>query len=171
MRVQNSSLGLFVPGLREFVPAHFTIPPQPAGIGDFVPASFSLPPQPAGIGYLVGTEAMYPIIPNSVLAAAGMAGLSSGDCGCGCNGHGACGGMSGVSADFSAMVTAVEAGNWSGAWTSFTTMLQEQVFGVMPLWVLVGGGLLAYTFFFSGGTHSKYQRGRRAYGAARGAYA
>lgn len=97
MRISHRNLGVYVPGLREFVPAKwsipenpftpglagladfvpakFTLPPQPAGIGrlgrlaDFVPATFTLPPQPAGIGDFVGTAGMYPITPNSVSAA------------------------------------------------------------------------------------------------------
>jgi hypothetical protein len=39
----SGSLGVFVPG-------HFTIPPQPAGIGDFVPGSFTLPQNPVTLG-------------------------------------------------------------------------------------------------------------------------
>jgi hypothetical protein len=107
MRVNNRRIGVSVPGLREFVPANwtipenpffpgmaglrefvparFTVPPQPAGIGrlrrgtgDFVPARFSLPPQPAGIGDFVGTPYMYPIPQNSVIVDAGSVNYQGG---------------------------------------------------------------------------------------------
>lgn len=108
MRLSNRSLGLSVPGLkefvhaswtipenpfypgmaglREFVPARFSLPPQPAGIGgfrrrgtgDFVPARFSLPDQPSGIGDFVGTPYMYPIPQNSVIVDAGSVNYQGG---------------------------------------------------------------------------------------------
>ena len=99
VRVSNRNLGVFVPGLKEFVPASWTIPenpffpgmaglrafvpgkfslpPQPAGIGAFVPASWTLPPQPAGVGDFVGTASMYPITPNSVTQAVLSGAVSS----------------------------------------------------------------------------------------------
>ena len=139
--------------------------PNVSGLREFVPAQFTLPPQPA-LGDFVGTGSMYPITPNSVTAAAGM-----GDCGCGCGGTCGCGGLHGISDDFSSMFSNMTSGNWSGAWSSFMTMLQEPVFGTVPLWMVAGSGLLVYAFFFSGGVHSRYQRGRRASKAARSAYA
>jgi hypothetical protein len=225
MRVSNRKLGVYVPGLREFVhatwtipenpffpgmaglrafvPATFTLPPQPAGIGDFVNATFTLPPQPAGIGDFVGTGAMYPIPINSVLAGAasinqtgglsitpssvtapfgnidpgassGVSGLSGcgGECGCGgsCGGHGLSG-LGQASADFSTTFTNLTSGNWSGAWTSFMSFLQDPAFGTVPIWMIGGGVLLIYALFFSGGEHSKYSRAKKATTAARRAYA
>lgn len=221
MRVSHRALGVYVPGLREFVPAKwtipenpflgpgmaglrdfvpakFTLPPQPAGIGrlaDFVRAKFTLPPQPAGFGDLVATGNMYPIPMNSVISAAqsggpmsswasqgidvtgltyGLSGVgqSHGDCGCGCGGT--CGGMKGLGqamTDFGNTFSNLTSGNWSGAWTSFTTFLSDPAFGTVPIWMVLGGGLLVYAFFFSGGTHSRYQRGKRAASAATRAYA
>lgn len=174
MRALAGNIGVHVPGrgLREFVDASFALPPQPAGIGslrEFVDAGFSLPPQPAGIGSMVPTAAMYNFPQNSVLAASGNPVYAMGmGCGCGCDGK--CG-MSGISSDFSAMWSNITSGNWSGAWTSFMSLVQEPVFGSIPLWMVGGGALLVYAFVFSGGSHSKYSRGRRAYSAARSAYA
>jgi len=190
VRISNRSIGVFVPatwsipenpflgpgmaGLRDFVKATFSLPPQPAGIGrlnDFVNATFSLPPQPAGIGDFAPAAAMYPIPQNSVLVAAGLAGLK-GDCGCGCNGSGGCGGgLHGISDDLSAMWTNVTSGNWSAASTNFFTLLSEPVFGTIPLWMPLGGGLLLWALVFSGGEHSRYTRARKASSAARRAYA
>lgn len=240
MRISNRSLGVHVPGLREFVPAtwtipenpftpgmaglrafvpaRFTIPPQPAGIGDFVRAKFTLPPQPAGIGDFVrarftlpaqpafgvgdfvGTAAMYPIPQNSVSAAvasgaysnsptmgipissltssfgtvnpgtsSGVSGLSG--CGCGCGGHGGCGGGLGqASADLESTVSNLFTGNFSGAGTSFMSFLSDPLIGSVPTWMIGGGALLVWALFFSGGEHSRYQRAKKASGAARRAY-
>lgn len=227
MRMSNRSLGVAVPGLREFVPAkwsipenpffpgmaglrafvpaNFTLPPQPAGIGRlsaFVPAMFTLPPQPAGVGDFVGTAGMYPITPNSVTAAAsgsnpaswatmgspiaaltsgfsmanpgaGVSGLGcGGDCGCGgsCGGHGM-GGLGQATTDFGNTVSDLTSGNFSGAWTSFMSFLEDPVIGTVPVWMIGGGALLVYALFFSGGEHSRYQRGKKASAAARRAYA
>ena len=213
MRIGHAALGVYVPGLREFVPARwtipenpflgpgmaglrdfvpakFTLPPQPAGIGrlaDFVPARFTLPPQPAGIGDMVSTASMYPIPQNSVLMAAqsspaaswptegisGLGHIGHDDCGCGCGG--ACsGGMSGLGqamTDLSTSFTNLTSGNVSGAWSSFMQFLEDPVFGTVPVWMVGGGALLVYAFFFSGGEHSRYSRGRKAYSAGRRAYA
>jgi len=213
MRTHARSLGLYVPGrgVADFVPAKFSLPPQPAGIGslaDFVRAQFDIPPQPAGIGAFVRgaytippqpalgdfvpTGSMYPIPINSVLAGAAQMGYEEGlslsadsltysggvsanlsgigDCGCGCGGS--CGqGMSGISTDLSNLFTDVTAGNWSNAWTDFTTLMGEPVVGTVPLWMVGGGVILVWALFFSGGSHSRYQRGRRASAAAARAYA
>jgi hypothetical protein len=221
MRMSNRSLGLYVPGLREFVhatwtipenpfwpgmaglrafvPATFTIPPQPAGIGDFVKATFTLPPQPAGIGDFVNTGAMYPIPVNSVTAGAdainqsgglsispetitspfgtinpgaGIGGLGcGGECGCGgsCGSHGLSG-LGQASTDFGNTFTNLTSGNWSGAWTSFMSLLQDPAFGTVPIWMVGGGVILIYALFFSGGEHSKYSRAKKATSAARRAY-
>jgi hypothetical protein len=204
MRISNRSLGVYVPGLREFVPASwtipenpflgpgmaglrefvpakFTLPPQPAGIGMFVPAKFTLPPQPAGVGDFVGTAEMYPIPQNSVTAAAaanpnmaswetmGMSGLGCGG-GCGCGGK--CGGgMGQLSTDFGNTVSNLSSGNFTGAWSSFMSFLEDPLIGTVPVWMIGGGALLAYALFFSGGEHSRYSRGRKASAAARRAYA
>lgn len=180
-------------GLSDFVRAKFTLPPQPSGIGQlhaFVPACFTLPPQPA-LGDLVSTASMYPIPQNSVLQAAmasnpatwgseginvtgisyGMSGV--GDCGCGCGGK--CGGgMRGLgqaATDFGNIFSNASTGNWSGAWTSFTTFMGDPLIGTVPVWMIAGGAALAWALFFSGGEHSRYQRGKRASAAARRAYA
>ena len=195
MRAHAAHLGLFVPGnptlppqpagigrLRDFVPAAFSLPPQPAGIGglrDFVAAAFTLPPQPAGIGTFVPTASMWPITQNSVLEGSdqmtyvnGLGHLhGAGDCGCG-GSCGGCGhGMSGISTDITQLFNDLTAGNWSQAGTDFMTLMEEPVVGTVPLWVFLGGGLFLWAFLFSGGEHSKYQRGRRASAAARRAYA
>jgi hypothetical protein len=208
MRISHRNLGVYVPGLREFVPARwtipenpflgpgmaglgafvpatFTLPPQPAGIGALVPATFTLPPQPAGVGDFVGTPGMYPIPPNSVSGAVaanpnigtwptqGMSGLGcGGDCGCGgtCGGHG----MSGLGqamTDFGNTFTALTSGNISAAGTSFMNFLEDPAIGTIPVWMIAGGGILVWALFFSGGEHSRYQRGRKATAAARRAYA
>jgi hypothetical protein len=203
---ENPFLGPGMAGLRAFVPARFTLPPQPAGIGDFVGARFTLPPQPAGIGDFVGTAAMYPIPPNSVTA--GAAGLvqngglilnpgtlsasfgttdpGAGVPGLGCaggpghecsdckSGHGCHGGMGGLGqamTDFGTTVSNLTSGNMSGAWTSFMSFLEDPAFGAVPIWMVGGGLLLTWALFFSGGSHSRYSRGRKASAAARRAYA
>lgn len=189
MRAMSRSLGLYVPGMGDFIPmasSDQAITSWRPSLGDFVGA-FSDPNSLAagitdwmpatGMGDFVGTMDMYPIPENPVMADAdqiyysgGLTGL--GDCGCGCGGS--CsdkGGMSGITTDFSQMVTDLSAGNWSSAWTDFTSMLSEPVIGTVPLWMIGGGALLVYALFFSGGRHSRYQRGRRASAAARSAYA
>jgi len=225
MRISHGRLGVYVPGLRAFVPAswtipenpflgpgmagladfvnaRFTLPPQPSGIGQlhaFVPAQFTLPPQPAGVGRtgdFVGTAEMYPLMQNSVLTAAasspasswmteginvpgvtyGMSGVGHvhGDCGCGGRCGGCGGGMSGLgqaTTDFGNMVTNLTGGNFSGAWSSFMNFMTDPLIGSVPVWMIAGGGLLLYAFVFSGGEHSRYQRGRKASAAARRAYA
>lgn len=218
MRIGHTALGLYVPGLREFVPASwtipenpflgpgmaglrdfvpakFTLPPQPAGIGrlsDFVPARFTLPPQPAGVGDMVSTGQMYPIPINSVIAAAQSGGPMAGwksegidasslsyglgghsDCGCGCGGGcgGGVGGLGQAMTDFGNTVSNLTSGNFNGAWSSFMTFLSDPAFGSVPVWMVAGGGLLIYTMFFSGGEHSRFSRGRKAYSAGRRAYA
>lgn len=182
---ENPFLGPGMAGLKDFVPAKFTLPPQPAGIGriaDFVPARFSLPPQPAGVGDLVSTIPMYPIPQNSVISTAsgvpmsgwetmGLSGLK-GDCGCGCGGGGGCGsGMGQVTTDLGNVFTNITSSNWSGAWTSFMSVMQDPLIGTVPTWMVAGGGVLAWALFFSGGSHSRYQRGKKATSAARKAYA
>lgn len=193
MRALARNLGLFVPGhgLRDFVGAKWTVPDTSVNtmtgvgrLGDFVGAPWSVPDtsvnRMSGVGDFVGTAAMYPIPINSVLADAaeinyqgGLTGLKGGhECGCGCGGSGGCGGgLQGISTDFTTMWSALTTGNWSGAWTGFTTMMSEPVIGTVPLWVILGGGLLAYALIFSGGEHSRYSRGRRAYRSARSSYA
>jgi len=237
MRISHRSLGVYVPGLREFVPAswsmpenpflgpgmaglrdfvaaNFTMPPQPAGIGDLVPGSFSVPsvsmmvgltpPQPSGIGDFVGTAAMYPIPQNSVLAAAGSLAQSGGlsisagnitsgytstdpgaglsgcaggvghecaDCKAGRGCHGGMSGLGQITTDLSNMFGNLTSMNWSGAWGNLTTLMGEPVIGTVPVWMIAGGGLLAWALLFSGGEHSRYRRGRKAYDAGRRAYA
>lgn len=80
--------------------------------------------------------------------------------------------MGALTDDFGAMFSNLTQGNFSGAWSSFMSAMQEPVFGTLPFWMVGGGALLAYAFFFSGGAkHSRYQRARRAIGSARAAYA
>ena len=102
----------------------------------------------------------------------GVSGI--GDCGCGCGGH--CGGgMSGLgqaATDLSASFSSIASGNWSGAWSSFVSFLGDPVFGTsVPIWMVGGGLVLAWALFFSGGEHSRYQRGRSGIKAYRKAYA
>lgn len=167
MRVAASLMGL-----REFVPAHYTVPEMPivgtdwppvtnAGLAEFVAANFALPQQPAGLGRLadfvgakfavpgyfgdsglgdlVDTAPMYPLHDNSVLEEArnlGMAGLAAGsDCGCGCNGHGGCGGgMSGLG-DFSSFIS---------------DQMNKIAAGDVATIAMWGGGALLVAFFLFG---------------------
>lgn len=173
-----------VPGLSAFVPGRFVLPQVPVvtmqrnSLGEFVPAQYTLPQNPItdaiGIGDLTPTAPLYPIPENSVLQGAQDMGLAGLGCGCGCGGNcGGCGGgMSGISDDFTQLVADLGAGNFSAAWSDFTKALAQPVVGSVPLWVVVGSGLLLWVGVFSGGEqHSRYHRARRAYRAARGAYA
>lgn len=100
----------------------------------------------------------------------GNSGVSGLGCGCGCGGN--CkGGMGQISTDASATFSSLTSGNWSGAWSNFMKLMQDPAFGTVPVWMIAGGALLAYAVFFSGGEHSRYSRGRRAYSAGRRAYA
>jgi hypothetical protein len=52
------------------------------------------------------------------------------------------------------------------------SFLEDPFFGTsIPVWMVSGGVLLIYALFFSGGSHSRYSRGRSAASAARRAYA
>lgn len=200
MRTAAASLGIFVPGRftlppqpagiglipvdqsRSVVPARSIHRPSAYGarrrfgVSEFVPAVFTIPPQPAGIGDMVPTGTMYPIPQNTVLqdAAAihyGVSGLRcGGECGCG----GTCG-MGTISTDMQNLWNDLTAGNWSQAGTDFMNLMGESVFTIgtfnVPVWMLAGGGLLLWALVFSGGEHSRYSRGRRAYRSARSAYA
>jgi type VI protein secretion system component VasF len=80
--------------------------------------------------------------------------------------------MGALTDDLSAMFTNLTSGQFSAAWQSFMTAMQEPIIGTVPFWMIAGGAALVYVFFFSGGkAHSRYQRGRRAAAAARSAYA
>jgi len=269
MRIHSASLGLYVPGhgMRAFVPATFSIPPQPAGIGVVSapgsPGNLVLPPITVGSGanavtrtsqwvetspgqyqhqigwsqgggpattrtidwgvtpgtsttpgaitrqnalitgpggktyqipggstFTGGIRPTSPVFTGSGTSSGtsgfgdfiparkgwwaamypGMSGYGGDDCGCGCGG-GCGGGMGQISTAFSTMVTDIGAGNWSNAWSDFLTLMGEPVIGTMPLWVIGGGLILVWALFFSGGQHSRYQRGRRASQAAARAYA
>jgi hypothetical protein len=203
---ENPFLGPGMAGLSDFVNARFTLPPQPAGIGALVPATFSLPPQPVGIGDLAPTAALYPIPLNSVMQALqgggnpanwgsegvtfnpaqfsyGLGRVSEysqanpimgrgvGKTGCGCGCGGGCG-MGQAGTDFSSLLSNITSGNWSSAWTSFMSWMSDPAFGTsIPVWGVVGGTVLVWALFFSGGSHSRYQRGKKAASAAKRAYA
>ncbi len=137
-----------------------------------------LPENRVGLGMLVPSTPMYAWPENSVLdyyrqggisQSAGLSGLGcGGDCGCAyCGGTG----LGALTDDFSKMFSDLGTGQFSAAWSDFLTAMQEPVLG-MPFWVIGGGALLAYAFFFSGGpAHSRYSRARRAVRSARSAYA
>jgi len=161
------------------------------GVGDLVPSQPGLPfwPSGSGMGDLVGSQPGLPFwascgpmanygmsgLADLVLSAPGLpfwaSGSGMGDCGCG----GSCGhcggGMGALTDDLSSMFSNLTSGNFSGAWTNFTSAMTEPIFGTVPLWVVAGGALLVYAMVFSGGKHSRYQRGRKASAAARAAYA
>lgn len=162
------------------------------GIGDLVPSQPGLPfwPSGSGMGDLVGSQPGLPFwAACGPMANYGMSGLADlvpshpglpfwasgsgmGDCGCG----GSCGhcggGMGALTDDLSSMFSNLTSGQFSAAWSDFTTAMGEPVFGSsIPVWMVAGGALLLYTLFFSGGKHSRYQRGRAASSAARRAYA
>jgi hypothetical protein len=80
-------------------------------------------------------------------------------------------GLGQAATDFGNTFTDLTSGNFSGAWTSFMTFLSDPVIGSIPVWMIGGGALLVYALFFSGGEHSRYQRGKKATAAARRAYA
>jgi hypothetical protein len=95
-----------------------------------------------------------------------------GDCGCGCGGHGGCGGLGQAGTDFSSFLSNISSGQWSPAWTSFMSWMSDPAFGTsIPVWGVVGGTVLVWALFFSGGSHSRYQRGKKAASAAKRAYA
>jgi hypothetical protein len=146
-----------VSGLADFVAANFAVPQNPildakSGMGDFVGAKFALPGYwgDSGLGDLVDTAPMYPLQQNSVLQAAqqlGMAGLAAGsDCGCGCSGHGGCGGgMGDISTWLSTQWTNIQAGDPT----------------TLAIW---GGGALLVALLLFGTTkrQSGYRAARRA---------
>lgn len=115
----------------------------------------------------IGTAAKAAIAAGAS-AIQGVSGLGcGGDCGCG-------GGMSGLgqaATDFGNTFTDLTQGNFSGAWSSFMAFMNDPAFGTVPVWMVAGGSLLVYALFFSGGSHSRYSRGRKAYSAGRSAYA
>lgn len=181
MRVEAAHLM----GLREFVPAMYTVPEMPIagtdwppvrGVGtlaDFVAANFALPQNPvltggglsdfvagkfavpgyygeSGLGDFVSTSPMYPLHDNSVIEEAqnlGMAGLAAGsDCGCGCSGHGGCGGgMSGL-------------GDISSFISNQMSLLASGDVATIAMW---GGGALLIAFLLFGSRRG----GRSAYRA------
>jgi hypothetical protein len=186
----GDALTSWYPGMGDFIPSFSNPNSLAAGITDWMPKT---------LGDFVSTAAMYAIPANSVTAGAAtmnyqeglnMSGDSvtyaggvsqslsglKGDCGCGCGGHGGCGdshgGMGAITTDLSNLWTDATSGNWSAAWTDFTTLLEEPLFGTsVPVWMVGGGLLLVWALLFSGGAHSRYQRGRRASSAAARAYA
>ena len=176
---QPVPIGVSGRGWGDLTPGRFAVPQTPVGggFGDLVIGAFAVPQNPVldGLGDMVPTAPMYPIIPNTVTAHAdelaysgGLTGFGSCGGGCGCDKCGMSGrGMGDINADFSKIVSDIEAGNYMVAFS-------DPVAGV-PLWGWVGGVLVVYLFFFSGGQHSRASRAKRAarsgFQSARGAYA
>jgi hypothetical protein len=163
MRISHTNLGVHVPGLREFVHASWTIPENPflgpgmAGLRAFVPASFSLPPQPAGIGRFGDfVRAKFTLPPQPALGDFVNAGAMY---------------PIPVNSVTAAAGSAASAPTMGMAWTSFVQFLEDPLIGTVPVWMIGGGAILVWALFFSGGEHSRYQRAKKASGAARRAYA
>lgn len=151
------------PGLGDLLPGFFVVPQNPIKdattyvprIGEILPGSYPVPQNPIkdymqGRIHQIGREPGTPGMINGKLS------------GCGCGGTcGGCGGLGSVGDDFTKIKDDISAGN-------IGQVFQDTVFGV-PVWAIGAG--LALLFFMGGEKHSYAGRSRRAYRAARAAYA
>jgi len=173
MRVHHSHLR----GLADLVASNPGLPfwPSADGMGDLadlVASNPGLPFWPSGSGmgdlvysgypiaYLDNIPGMWPEpgatgFGDLVHSSPGLPFWASGTgMGCGCGGTCGCGGMGALTDDLSSMFTNLTSGNFSVAWTNFTTALTEPVIGPVQVWMLAAGAIAALMVF-------QKKRGRR----------
>jgi len=137
-------------GLADLVMSNPGLPfwPGASGMGDLADLVGSQPGYPfwpggSGMGDLadlVGAEPGLPFWPGAYQMTGGGCGCG-GTCG-GCGGHG----MGQLSTDFSSMVGNLTSGNFSTAWTNFTSVLSDPLVGSVPTWVFLAGGIALLWF-------------------------